>query len=91
ATGAEIPQFGPSPGVADLRWLQPVLAGDTLHYTQTVTEKRISASRPEWGLISTRVEATGLDGRLKFSMTGRVFVRIVPPEAGVDVGPIDAD
>jgi len=78
AAGLEVPQFGPSPGVADLRWLRPVRAGETLHYTQTVTEKRVSASRPEWGLISTRVEAADAEGRLAFSMTGRVFVRILP-------------
>ncbi|WP_062203774.1 MaoC family dehydratase [Aureimonas sp. AU12] len=82
AAGLVRPVFGPSPGVGELRWLLPVRAGETLHYTQTVIGKRISASRPDWGLISTRVEARNEAGALAFSMLGKVFVQVEePPKA----------
>jgi acyl dehydratase len=41
-----------SPGIDELRWLRPVRPGDTLYPTATVTEKRVSASKPDRGLVS---------------------------------------
>jgi acyl dehydratase len=43
-----------SPGVENLRWLQPVYAGDTLHGHLTVLEARASESRPGLGLVRSR-------------------------------------
>jgi acyl dehydratase len=40
-----------SPGVENLRWLQPVYVGDTLSGTLTVLEARASESRPGMGLV----------------------------------------
>lgn len=41
-----------APGVDYVKWKKPVLAGDTLTGTTTVTAKRDSKSRPDIGLIS---------------------------------------
>ena len=40
-----------SPGVDELRWLQPVRPGDTLHGRTTVLATRDSRSRPSVGLV----------------------------------------
>jgi acyl dehydratase len=42
-------------GVDELRWLRPVHPGDTLRCETEVLEKRASASRPEMGIVRTRV------------------------------------
>src|SRR5436305_9797649 len=36
ARGEEVVPWGPSPGFRDLRWLKPVLAGDTIAYASEV-------------------------------------------------------
>lgn len=42
-------------GVDELRWLRPVRPGDTLRGTSEVIETRASASRPERGIIRSKV------------------------------------
>lgn len=46
ARGEEVAAWGPSPGFRDLRWIKPVLAGDTISYSNVVIDKRISARAP---------------------------------------------
>ncbi|MBB3950406.1 MaoC family dehydratase [Aureimonas jatrophae] len=76
AAGRAVPVFGPSPGVADLKWTSPVRPGDVVRYRQRVTAKRRSASRPGWGLLTTEVEAVREpDGERVFSMGATVMVR----------------
>ncbi|MCJ2113703.1 MaoC family dehydratase [Methylobacterium sp. E-025] len=41
-----------SPGIAELRWLKPVLPGDTLSATLRVDETRASASKPDRGFAA---------------------------------------
>lgn len=43
-----------SPGVADIRWLQPVRPGDTLALRATVLESRRSRSQPALGVLRWR-------------------------------------
>lgn len=45
-----------SPGVDEVRWLQPVRPGDTLHARLTIVESRPSTSRPEMGILRSRSE-----------------------------------
>lgn len=40
-----------SPGVSELRWLRPVLPGDTLRARTLVEETRVSASKPDRGFV----------------------------------------
>ena len=46
--------WGPSPGFRDLRWIRPVLAGDTISFSTVVESKRLSESRPGWGIVQAR-------------------------------------
>ena len=63
-----------SPGFRDLRWLKPVLAGDTVSYASEVESLRASRSRPEWGVMQIRNTGTNQRGELVFSFLGSVFV-----------------
>ncbi len=66
-------RLGPSPGFNNLKWLKPVYAGDTITYRTTVTSKRVSASRPGWGLVFHHNTGTNQNGEEVFSFDGMVF------------------
>jgi len=51
-----------SPGIDELRWLKPVYPGDTLTCESEVTEKRVSASRPEMGIFKSKMTVFNQDG-----------------------------
>jgi acyl dehydratase len=72
--GTQCANLGPSPGFDDLRWLRPVFAGDTLTYRATVTDKRKSRSRPDWGVVSSRFEAHNAAGEKVLDVTGHDLV-----------------
>jgi acyl dehydratase len=57
--GMKLPDIGPSPGLENLRWPNPVEAGDVVKYDVTVTDKRELKSRPGWGIITAR--STGVN------------------------------
>ena len=65
--------WGPSPGFRDLRWLKPVLAGDTISYASEVESLRASGSRPEWGIMQARNTGTNQRGELVFSFLALGF------------------
>jgi len=67
-------RYGPSPGFENLRWLKPVMAGDTLTFTTRVREKIDSRSRPDVGLVVWDNEGINQRGELALSMTTKVFV-----------------
>jgi acyl dehydratase len=74
ARGEEIATWGPSPGFRDLRWLKPVLAGDTVSFATEVVSLRTSSSRPGWGILEGRHTGTNQRGELVFSMLATAFV-----------------
>src|SRR3954466_11528610 len=74
ARGETVAVWGPSPGFRDLRWIKPVLAGDTLAYASEIAAKRTSASRPEWGIVEARNTGTNHRGELAFSLLATAFV-----------------
>jgi acyl dehydratase len=74
ARGEKIVLWGPSPGFRDLRWLKPVLAGDTIAYASEVASKRVSEKRPEWGIVEARNTGTNQRGELAFSLLATAFV-----------------
>jgi acyl dehydratase len=45
-----------SPGVDELRWTKPVRPGDKLSIRVTILEANVSRSRPDRGIICSRVE-----------------------------------
>lgn len=74
ARGEPPVMVGPSPGFRDLKWLKPVLAGDTVSYVSEVTAVRASASRPEWGLVEMHNTGTNQRGETVYSFIGTVFL-----------------
>lgn len=74
ARGERPASFGPSPGFRDLRWLKPVYPGDTLSFRTTVVDKRPSASRPEWGLVTSHNTGHNQHGELVYEFQGAGFV-----------------
>jgi acyl dehydratase len=72
--GEPVAVGGPSPGFRELRWLKPVLAGDTISYVSAVESLRVSASRPEWGILQARNTGTNQRGELVFSFLASAFV-----------------
>lgn len=75
AARGEAPVFGPSPGVSDMIWHRTVQAGETLTYHQTIVDKRPAPRRPDWGIVTTRIEAHDEAGKLVFEMQARVYLR----------------
>jgi acyl dehydratase len=73
ASGAAQPRLGTSPGVRNIAWRKPVFAGDVLSYASITTDKRATASRPEWGLVFHRNSAVNQHGEEVFSFDGCVF------------------
>jgi acyl dehydratase len=74
ARGEEVAVWGPSPGFRDLRWIKPVLAGDTIAYATEVESLRTSEKRPEWGILQARNTGVNQRGELVFSLLATVFV-----------------
>lgn len=74
ARGEKVAVWGPSPGFRELRWLKPVLAGDTISFASEVVSKRTSESRPQWGVLQARQTGTNQRGELVYSMLATAFV-----------------
>jgi acyl dehydratase len=74
ARGDEVAVWGPSPGFRELRWIRPVLAGDTITFASEVLSLRSSKSRPAWGILEARNTGTNQKGELAFSMVAIAFV-----------------
>lgn len=74
ARGEKVAAWGPSPGFRDLRWIAPVLAGDTIKFATEVVSLRASSSRPEWGVIEACHTGTNQRGEPVFSVVATAFV-----------------
>ena len=57
-----------SPGVDEVRWMKPVRPGDTLKISVTVEEARVSKSKPDRGLVTSRVNVVNQAGEPVTSM-----------------------
>ena len=81
ARGEPNAALGPSPGFRELKWLKPVYVGDTVTFAFEIAEKRLSQSRPGWGLIFARNTGTNQNGELVMSFIGSGFVERRPGAA----------
>ncbi|WP_417435803.1 MaoC family dehydratase [Hoeflea sp.] len=79
AEGRVLPEFGPSPGIRNLRWFKPVYAGDEIFYSRTVRGTRPLNSRPGWSVLELTSEARNESGELVMSFDSAALVRL--PEA----------
>jgi acyl dehydratase len=69
-----------SPGIDECQWLAPVHAGDTLTGRATIVSKRLSASRPDIGIIHFRFELFKKDGTKVLTVINPIMFR--PRSAG---------
>ncbi len=67
-----------SPGVDELRWLQPVRPGDSLSMRTTVAEARASRSKPDRGLVRTGVDMLNQHGDPVMTVTVMNILRRRP-------------
>ncbi len=74
ARGEDVAIAGPSPGFRELRWIKPVLAGDSISFASKIETKRVSESRPAWGIVQIRNSGTNQRGEAAFSFLGSAFV-----------------
>jgi acyl dehydratase len=74
--GEAIPPEALLPGVSDLRWQKPVLAGDTLAYRVIIGDTTIHTTDPGWGVVVAVADGTNQRGELAFRMTARWFVKV---------------
>ncbi len=65
-----------SPGMDELRWLQPVYPGDTLRCEREYLEKRLSKSRPEIGMFKSRMRVFNQHDELVLGFVATAFVRV---------------
>lgn len=71
-----------SPGVEQIRWTQPVRPGDRLKVRFTVVESRVSASKPDRGVVTSQVETLNQDGHVVMTLRGATFFATRPPAVG---------
>jgi acyl dehydratase len=71
-----MPQYGPSPGFKDLKWLKPVYAGDTITFTRKAIDHRLMASRLGYRIINIRAEAFNSDGDNVIEFDNAVLVKV---------------
>lgn len=70
------PEFGPSPGFKNLKWLKPVYAGETIRYTRRTVDHRPLASRPGWRVLSLVSEGFDSTGDKVIEFDSAVLVRV---------------
>ncbi|PWV97587.1 acyl dehydratase [Hoeflea marina] len=71
-----VPEYGPSPGIRNLRWIRPVFAGSTITYSRTVSGIRPLPSRPGWSLLETTADAWNEGDEAVMSFSSAVLLRL---------------
>ena len=69
-----------SPGVDELRWLAPVRGGDVISGEAIVEQARLSASKPDRGILTTSVRLWNQQKVDVLKMTTHAFVRVRPSD-----------
>lgn len=69
------PDYGPSPGFSNLKWLKPVYAGDTITYTRRATGHRALATRPGWRMMTIAAEAFNQTGDKVLEFDNAVLIK----------------
>lgn len=65
----------PSPGIDELRFLRPVKPGDRLSVRFTVTDVRLSKTKPDRGVMLSKTETLNQKGEVVLSFTSIAFLR----------------
>jgi acyl dehydratase len=64
-----------SPGIDELRWLLPVRPGDTIYPEAEVLDMRVSASKPDRGLLTVAYRVKNQRGETVLTMRAIQIVR----------------
>lgn len=70
-----------SPGLENVKWLKPVLPGDTLRLQHSIIETRPMSKRPDVGLVRTEWDMFNQDGDKVLHMEGWGMFRRRHPAA----------
>ena len=65
-----------STGIDEMKWLKPVFAGDRLSCRRTTLAARVSAKRPDMGILTLRWELFDDKAEKKAEMTGINLVKV---------------
>jgi len=68
-------------GFSDLKWKRPLMKGDTLSGTATVTALRRSASHPDMGILTVAFDMRNQNGQQVMTLNLANLVEIRDPEA----------
>ena len=79
--GLPLAQRSASPGLLDIRWPNPVRAGDKISYRSEITNKRTLKSRPGWGIMTMHTTADNQDGERVLEMTGYTIMEWEKPKS----------
>lgn len=72
---ATMPEFGPSPGFSNLKWVLPVYAGQTVTYSNRNIGIRKSGSKPGWWLLSVEHQGHNEAGKRVITFESVVFLK----------------
>jgi acyl dehydratase len=73
-----------SPGIDEIRWPAPVRPGDTLRIRATVASSRRSRTKPDRGVIHTRIEVLNQRDDIVMSLLAINLLRLRHPDAETD-------
>jgi len=73
--GIAIPEFGPSPGIKNIKWPRPVFAHDVITYSNHIEEIRETKSRPGWSIMSQTCQGKNQNDELVLSFYSSAFIR----------------
>lgn len=76
-----------SPGLEEVRWLKPVLVGDTISARMKVTEARLSQSRPGVGILRVLYEVRNGKGEVVMTWDG---LQLLATRASLEPSPAGA-
>ncbi|WP_179401806.1 MaoC/PaaZ C-terminal domain-containing protein [Burkholderia guangdongensis] len=71
-----------SPGIDEIRWLKPVRVGDTITMYQKVLGKRVSASKPDRGIVETEWVGVNQAGETVITVRSKGMFGLRHPEGG---------
>ncbi|MDE1182714.1 MaoC family dehydratase [Paraburkholderia sp.] len=72
-----------SPGIDEIRWLKPVRVDDTITMKNTIVDKRVSASKPDRGIVETRWDGVNQHGETVVTVKSKALFGLRDPGAAV--------
>ena len=67
-----------SPGIEGLRWIRPVRPDDTIHVVVTITDSRLSESKPDRGVVGMDWEVLDQNDEVAMTMRSIQLLKLRP-------------